>query len=254
VNLAADKGGKPLVSLTFDDGYADNHQIAAAMLAEAGLRATLFVTTGLVGTDQMLWFDRAAAQWRRSTATDRQELAALAAPHGGGADTSSFAAWMAFLKRCDPAARARIVSQHPEKGAATAGCELMTVEQVRDLHRRGHEIGSHTVSHPLLPQQNDGDLQDELAQSRERLREWLGEPVAGIAFPNGDCDVRVVAAAESAGYRYGCATQRGRNRPGWDRMRLKRIHMDPRRVTTASGEPDEVGFRSELCLLEGRWH
>jgi len=49
VSLAdADQGGRPVVAITFDDAFADNHEYAWPLLEEFGLPATFFVTTGLV--------------------------------------------------------------------------------------------------------------------------------------------------------------------------------------------------------------
>lgn len=42
---------KPQVAITFDDGYADNFEHALPALANHGLAATFFVTTGFVGRD-----------------------------------------------------------------------------------------------------------------------------------------------------------------------------------------------------------
>jgi peptidoglycan/xylan/chitin deacetylase (PgdA/CDA1 family) len=55
------RAGKPVggcLSITFDDGYLDNFQVAAPELKARGLPACFFVATGLVGTQQQPWWDR----------------------------------------------------------------------------------------------------------------------------------------------------------------------------------------------------
>lgn len=46
--------------ITFDDGYADNHETAAPILREQGLPATFFIATDLIGTDTQPFWDRKA--------------------------------------------------------------------------------------------------------------------------------------------------------------------------------------------------
>lgn len=43
---------KPLVCVTFDDGYLDNHTNAAPILVRHGIPAAFFVSTGIVATDR----------------------------------------------------------------------------------------------------------------------------------------------------------------------------------------------------------
>jgi peptidoglycan/xylan/chitin deacetylase (PgdA/CDA1 family) len=62
------------------------------------------------------------------------------------------------------------------------------------------EIGSHTVSHPHLTRLSDDQLARELEETRQRIAEALGRPCRYPAYPYGEHDLRVRAAARSAGY------------------------------------------------------
>lgn len=65
------------------------------------------------------------------------------------------------------------------------------------LRDAGHEIGSHTISHPHLPQLSTEDLQQELAASRVELEARLGVSVANFASPYGEVDGRVLTEVRS---------------------------------------------------------
>ena len=80
--------------------------------------------------------------------------------------------------------------------------ELSTLDWdgLRSLAERGVEIGSHTVSHAHLTRLADAELDRELAESRERLEAELSRPCRYLAYPYGEQDERVRAAARRAGY------------------------------------------------------
>jgi peptidoglycan/xylan/chitin deacetylase (PgdA/CDA1 family) len=77
----------------------------------------------------------------------------------------------------------------------------MSWEELGGLAARGWEIGSHTCSHPHLTQLGDAELDLELERSRTVCEDHLGCRCDSIAYPYGDHDVRVAAAARRAGYR-----------------------------------------------------
>jgi peptidoglycan/xylan/chitin deacetylase (PgdA/CDA1 family) len=81
----------------------------------------------------------------------------------------------------------------------------MTWGQLGELRDEGWEVGSHTCSHPRLTEVDDERLRTELEKSRAACAEALGGPSDTIAYPYGDVDDRVVAAAAAAGYRAGGA-------------------------------------------------
>jgi peptidoglycan/xylan/chitin deacetylase (PgdA/CDA1 family) len=107
--------------------------------------------------------------------------------------------------------------------------ELMPMSwgELDRLASAGWEVGSHSRSHPRLTQLADGDLRAELAESREACEQHLGRPCPTVAYPYGDTDERVAAAAEEAGYAAAAALPT-RFRPGgrFDWPRIGVYHGD----------------------------
>lgn len=81
----------------------------------------------------------------------------------------------------------------------------MSWQELRELASRGWEIGSHTCSHPHLTQIGEEQLADELARSKSTCERELGARCSSLAYPYGDLDERVAAAAGRAGYETAAA-------------------------------------------------
>lgn len=75
-------------------------------------------------------------------------------------------------------------------------------EEIRDLHKRGHIIGSHAHTHKHLYTLTDEQVEDEWKCSTEILSCILGEPIKYASIPNGDTSKRVLANAYKYGIRY----------------------------------------------------
>lgn len=74
---------------------------------------------------------------------------------------------------------------------------------LRALVAGGHEIASHSLTHPLaLTRLGEAALARELADSRRGLEDACGAPVVGFRSPNFDMDARTLGALARAGYRY----------------------------------------------------
>jgi peptidoglycan/xylan/chitin deacetylase (PgdA/CDA1 family) len=72
--------------------------------------------------------------------------------------------------------------------------------ELRRLTDAGWEIGSHTRTHPHLVALDDESLRRELVGSREDCVAATGLPCRSLAYPFGEADSRVAAAAREAGY------------------------------------------------------
>ena len=77
---------------------------------------------------------------------------------------------------------------------------MLSWEQIRELHTRGMEIGSHTVTHPIPPTASQEDLRKELLESKETLEGELGISVRSISSPTGFHDPRMRTLAAEVGY------------------------------------------------------
>jgi len=104
------------------------------------------------------------------------------------------------------------------------GRSLLSLAQIRDLHRQGVQFGSHTLTHPMLTSLPDKELDRELRDSKSKLEDLLGAEVNSLAYPWGGVDGRVRAAAARAGYKIAMTTEDGLNRLE-DPLGLKRTNV-----------------------------
>lgn len=252
-------GRRPVFALTFDDGYDDAGEVVAEVLEDAGIRGTFFVTTGFVGTNELQWFDRAALLFAAVAEPVRrgvvQQVCGQRRADERPQPGADGATWTRYLKGCRTGERTAILSSlELATGGppATDGFRSLSVAQLVELHRRGHEIGSHTVSHAMLPELDDAALENELQRAHDAISNWVGGRVPGFCYPNGDHDERTVAAVLRAGHAYACTTRDGVHPPGGDPFRIPRVGIAPQRVTDGAHHLELTAFRRELCGLYRR--
>lgn len=230
------------LAITFDDGYADNHDVALPILARHGLPATFFVTTDYL-EGGVMWNDRIIEAIR---CTDRAEIdvssLGIAGPAVVGlADMpqrrSALQALIGGVKYLEPQARlAAVEAIERALGCRPAAPLMMRPTQVVALHRAGMLVGAHTKSHPILARLDTERAREEIEGSRRVLEGLLGVRVLTFAYPNGrpheDYGPEAVALVADAGFEAACTTARGtadastspleipRFTP-WDRSRLR---------------------------------
>jgi peptidoglycan/xylan/chitin deacetylase (PgdA/CDA1 family) len=125
--------------------------------------------------------------------------------------------------------------------------------QLEQMANAGWEIGSHTRTHPRLTKLPDDELANELRGSREACENALGRACRSLAYPYGDFDSRVGAAAARAGYEAAATLPSKMSRPtalAWprvgiyhnDSLRRFRVKVSPRvrRVRTVLGPVEEL--------------
>ena len=213
--LRADRLPEAAACVTFDDGYADNAQVALPILLHNRVPATFFVASGFLRGGNM-WNDVIIEAIRRAPGP-------IADLHGLGLGTHRAAstlerraaidALIDKLKYREPAERRAIVDRIPDALRVDPAPRLMmTPDEVRSLHRAGMTIGAHTVTHPILTRLDDGDARAEMLSGRAELEAIVAAKVTLFAYPNGrpgsDYDARHVAMARELGFTAALSTRR----------------------------------------------
>jgi peptidoglycan/xylan/chitin deacetylase (PgdA/CDA1 family) len=233
------------VVVTFDDGYADNFEVAAPVLNRVGIPGSFYLSVEAVESGSPPWFchlrhaflttrkgwwsDRNGRVW--GLANERERQAALQAASE-------------YLTRFVGVAQQPVlqaIQQDLEaEPLATKKSLMMTWEQAKGLHRTGHRVGSHGLTHPNMACIGDEDLNYELTESKRRMEKALAMEITHFSYPAAALNVswteRTVAATKRVGYQTAVTTTAGLVGPHASPLALCRL-----------GSPDDLDeFRWKL--------
>ena len=253
--LRSGKRLRDAVVVTFDDGYADNLRAARSLLDRHDVPATVFVTSGALGTAGF-WWDRLARtlltpgtlpkklRLQAGGATHRVTLGddavwddAAAARHpewepwGDEHPTARHKAYRTFydaLFALEAEERERALAALP-KPADGKDARPLSVAELHALGDDGFvEIGCHTRTHPVLARLEPTTQRQEIRHARRDLEAIIGTPVTSFAYPFGrrsDYDAGTVALVRDAGFSCACANFDGLVDARTDRFQLPRFQV-----------------------------
>lgn len=212
------------VLITFDDGFCNNLTLAAPLLRHYGFPAVFFVTTGHIGTTNLLWTQEVVER----VCTWPESCVPVPAPHGQtrplpvvfqhrveiASDIVADCKRLPNEQRLDYLQRLNKHAIPPLSPWQHELYDFADWEEVRELVRQGFDVGAHTVDHPILTSLCYEDLDCQLSQSRQTIETELGRPCPWIAYPNGsyhDFDGAILEAVHRCGYQLGFTLCETRN-------------------------------------------
>ena len=205
-------GGFPLpkdyVSLSFDDGLADHVNTVMPILEEFGACATFFIiscalrhemppVTALQVATAILGPERLTEILARDILADTDYARILdpAFPlppevkQGERPELRRLYWVVAHLLPMPKMREAMRIIFADYVGTSEAreifGEWCLGPADVLELHRRGHEIGSHTATHPILQHAALAEVEGEFRTAREELSDLIGIPVRTFAWTYG---------------------------------------------------------------------
>jgi len=97
--------------------------------------------------------------------------------------------------------------------------------QVREMRKAGITLGSHTLTHPRLPELPLDEARGEIEGAKQLMEDELGETVEYFAYPYGRYNQEIQRMVEEAGYSLACSTRSGFNNVDADKYALRRIEV-----------------------------
>jgi peptidoglycan/xylan/chitin deacetylase (PgdA/CDA1 family) len=245
------------VAVTFDDGYADNLYNAKPLLEKHDVPATIFLVTGYLGQDREFWWDELDRLLLRTGVLpgslclningstyhweQREDTHHGKDDHSRQRDlndrrrtpSSRYSLYRALWQLLQPLLESERQSLLNEllvwanaKPQARPTHRILSFQEVITL-ARGEliEVGSHTVTHPVLSTLPAVLQRDEILRSKATLEEMLKHPVNSFSYPYGNYTSQTVAIIRESGFTCACSTAPRAVERGADRFQLPRIEV-----------------------------
>jgi peptidoglycan/xylan/chitin deacetylase (PgdA/CDA1 family) len=224
--------------ITFDDGYRDNYTNAYPILKAFHLPATIFLATDHIGQTKLFWWDAIAycVKQTRLSAKDFPEVSdqplELATALGKAKAIQRILEW---IKRVPDEVCRTFAERLPDELEVEIPCPVsqrmhLSWEEVKEMADNRIEFGSHTVTHPILANVCEEQLQKELCESKKTLEQRLNKEVLTLAYPAGrraKFTRTVQQSAANYGYQYAVAYDEGIVfQERFDRYAMPRIHVE----------------------------
>ena len=216
--------------ITFDDGYADNFQVAMPILQQNGLSACFFIATGFLNGGCM-WNDTVMESVRlcRLPTLDLTELGLGQHVLATLVDRRRAIDLLVSQLKYRPLVERQVLTEQLARLARVLSPThlMMTSAQVKSMRQAGMQVGAHTVSHPILARMQAQDVRQEVMASRDYLEQLLGERIGLFAYPNGKPDEDYLPATadivRGLGFDAAVSTQWGASCCADDLFQLRRF-------------------------------
>jgi peptidoglycan/xylan/chitin deacetylase (PgdA/CDA1 family) len=218
------------ICITFDDGYLNNLEVAAPILKQFGIPATVYIATGFSQGENMFndrVFDLVANEELitlnvKALDEDSLSLSCIEQRIKAAHFVIGKIKYIPFEER-----KLIIDALYQENNIHSHARRMMNNEQILALAAQGIEIGAHTLDHPILQSLPLNQQRSQILQSKMMLEKLLGYKVKGFAYPNGklndDYSFDTRNLVEELGFEYAVSTNWGTTSKRSDHFQLKRF-------------------------------
>lgn len=223
------------VVVTFDDGFADNYLNAYPILKKHAVPATFFIATSYIGSNETFWFNFLSRMlMHRPGESFEIQSHEYQIPEDIDQRLNQVPVILDVCKQVQNIKRLEILKDIQTQLNYSDKCDIlakpMTWDNIREMCENGMEIGSHTVTHPILSQLTPEEIRVEIHDSKNEIEKQLDREIHTISYPEGmeyAFNLDVLSEVEKAGYLLGATYIPGNNyRPKINDYLLKRVHIE----------------------------
>lgn len=230
---------RPLLAITFDDGYYDNFTDAFALARKLEIPLTIFLVPGYIASGRRFWWlepdflvshsplpavDLEGQVFHLTLPAEQKVLAGLI--------DARLRLASSVQERETCLAEFRQLLAVPDT-TIQAENQLLPMSWDEIAAMRSSEwisFGSHTMHHPILSRLSDpAEIEYEITVARSILEKHLGLSVSSFAYPLGkpeDITEQGISSVQKAGYRWAVTTVNGWNTSQTNPLFLHRLTVD----------------------------
>jgi peptidoglycan/xylan/chitin deacetylase (PgdA/CDA1 family) len=227
------------LAITFDDGYEDNYRLAVPVLKRYGLHASFYLATGFIGTREAPW----ATRLERIAGMD--ELPTLLTTLKGlpvDEAEQRVAGWEQDEEDEGVRRMRRVITP-------SSSPEMLSWDQVREMHADGYRFGGHSRRHAILDREEAARARAEIAGSLADLQSHLETDAFGFAYPNGGQNAQIRHWVRDAGFQYACGMTEVLCGVGADLFDLPRRDVNMAKTTCPKGRFCPALFEATIHAL-----
>lgn len=217
------------VAVTFDDGFADNLEVAGPVLARFGVPAAVYLAIDYIDNAKAPWYCRLRHAFAE-TKIEKWQVGDKKFDMSNPEERRS--AYVEAAKTCAQLSR-KSQEQKLDEIEAALGVEalalpiMLTWDGARALLRQGHIIGSHTFSHPNMAYVAGQDLIQEISDSRTEIEKQTATEIVHFSYPSPILEPHYseesITATKNAGYRTAVTCRPGAVGTGDNAFALQRV-------------------------------
>ena len=209
------------IVFTVDDGWKENKENIFPVAKKYNVPVTLFATVDPIHKQEGFWWSYISKAYQKKLIQQTVQK----------------------LKDVPNSFRRKTVL-HTKQLISIQG-EAITIEDLKEMNRHpSMNIGSHTLSHPILTKCSEDLARKEIVESKNVLEKWINQPITSFAYPNGNFSTREINILKENGYDIAFSTQQKYlfNHAPINTYAIPRFDV-----------LEDVSFAENVCRMTGVW-